>query len=290
MGSAKSNNTPHFFTVNGIPIELWFSPSDGTEAKIVQAVNTADYGVAYSILAFTSDPIADAMRARYTSIPGFTVRGVHDSGNANGTGSEYPEMKGIGGADPWSPPADVWIDGDSGMLHHKYLIVDEGRTASDPILVTGSHNWSNAANTVNDENTVIFHSQRVANLYLQEWKARYTAAGGTANTTVDAGTPSGGRGFAFAAPRPNPASGASATAFALAVPAGLAAGERVTIELYSVAGRRVRTLLDAPAVAGPLNVTWDGADDGGRTVAPGVYLVRATLGGEALDRKVVRIP
>lgn len=290
MGSAKSNNTPHFFTVNGIPIEVWFSPSDGTEAKIVQAVNTADYGVAYSILAFTSDPIADAMRAKYTAIPGFSVRGVHDSGNANGTGSEYPEMKGTGGASPWSPPADVWIDGDTGMLHHKYLIVDEGRTASDPILVTGSHNWSNAANTVNDENTVIFHSQRVANLYLQEWKARYTAAGGSASTTVDAGAASGGRGLAFAAPRPNPASGRDATAFALSVPAGTAPGERVTIELYSVAGRRVRALLDAPAAAGPVNVVWDGADDAGRTVAPGVYLARARLAGETLHRKVVRIP
>ena len=292
MGSAKSNNTPHFFNVGGIPIEVWFSPSDGTEAKIVQAIGTADYGVAYSILAFTSDPIADAMRAKYQSIPGFYVRGVHDVGNSTGTGSEYPEMKGIGGASPWSPPADVWTDTESGLHHHKYAIIDEGRTASDPILISGSHNWSNAANTVNDENTVIFHSQRIANLFVQEWKARYTAAGGSANTTVDAGPAGGGAGgsFTFAAPRPNPAAGRASTVFSLSVPAGVAAGGRVTLELYSVTGRHVRTLLDAPAAAGPLNATWDGADQGGRAVAPGVYLARATLAGRTLDRKVVRIP
>jgi hypothetical protein len=285
MGSAKSDNTPHFFNVGGVPIEVWFSPSDGTDGKIVQAVNTADYGVAYSILAFTSDPIADAMRARYLSIPGFYVRGVHEAGQASGSGSEYPEMKGIGGSSPWSPPADVWLDAEPGLHHHKYLIVDEGRTASDPILLTGSHNWSAAANTVNDENTIVFHSQRIANLFAQEFKARYNAAGGSANTTVDVGPVGGGGGFAFAAPRPNPASGR--TSFALTVPSG---GGHLTLELYSVTGRRVRTLHDAPATAGPVSVAWDGADDQGRAVAPGVYLARATLAGRTLDRKVVRIP
>jgi hypothetical protein len=289
MGSAKTNNTPHFFNVNGIPIEVWFSPSDGVDAKIVEMVNTADYGVAYSILAFTSDPIADAMRAKYTSIPGFYVRGVHEAGMSNGSGSEYPEMKGIGGGSPWSPPADVWTDTEPGLHHHKYLIVDEGRTASDPILLTGSHNWSAAANTVNDENTIIFHSQRIANLYTQEFKARYTAAGGSANTTIDVGTPSA-RGFAFAAPLPNPAAGGRATAFALTIPPTAGPGGRLRLELYSVTGRRVRTLVDAPAVPGPQSVAWDGADDAGRPVAPGVYLARATWAGETLDRKVVRIP
>jgi phosphatidylserine/phosphatidylglycerophosphate/cardiolipin synthase-like enzyme len=289
MGSGKTDNTPHFFTVNGIPVEVWFSPSDGTDGKIAQYVGTADYGVAYSILAFTSDPIADAMRARYQSIPGFYVRGVHEAGQASGSGSEYPEMKGIGGGDPWSPPADVWTDAESGLHHHKYLIIDEGRTASDPILISGSHNWSAAANTVNDENTVVFHSQRIANLFQQEFRARYTAAGGAASFTVDAGAAAGG-GFAFAAPRPNPSAGGRGTTFALTVPPGAGAGARVKVDLYSVTGRRVRALLDAPAVSGPLAVTWDGADDAGRAVAPGVYLARATLGAERLDRKVVRIP
>ena len=289
MGSGKTNNTPHYFTVGGIPIEIWFSPSDAVESRFTQYIATADWGVAYSILAFTSDPIADAMHARFQAIPGFYVRGVHDTGNLNGAGSEYAEMKGIGGAAPWSPPADVWPDGEAGMHHHKYLIIDEGRPLSDPTLITGSHNWSNAANTVNDENTIVFHSQRVANLYMQEFSARYTAAGGTTSFTVDAGGGAAG-GFAFAAPMPNPVAGGRATTFALRVPAGVPAGGRVRIDLYSVAGRRIRTLLDVPAVAGPMTVRWDGADGEGRTVAPGVYLARAAVAGERLDRKVVRIP
>lgn len=289
MGSAKSNNTPHYFTVGGIPTEVWFSPTDGVEGRFTQLIGTADYGVAYSILAFTSDPIADAMRAKYTSIPGFYVRGVHDTGNIGGTGSEYAEMKGIGGSNPWSPPADVWADTESGIHHHKYLIIDEGRTDSDPVLITGSHNWSNAANTVNDENTIVFHSQRIANLYMQEFRARYVAAGGTADFTVGVGEDPRAR-FTFAAPAPNPATGGASTVFSLFVPSGLDVGARMRLDLYSVTGRKVRTLVDSRAAPGPQAVTWDGKDDAGRLVAPGVYLARATVAGQHADRKVVRIP
>jgi len=54
------------------------------------------------------------------------------------------------------------------------------------------------------------------------------------------------------------------------------------------AGRQ--PLVDRPAVPGPLTVAWDGADDDGRVVPPGVYLARATFAGQSADRKVVRIP
>ncbi|MEO6462840.1 MAG: FlgD immunoglobulin-like domain containing protein, partial [Candidatus Eisenbacteria bacterium] len=94
--------------------------------------------------------------------------------------------------------------------------------------------------------------------------------------------------FAFAAPRPNPANSGRATSFTLAVPGSAAPGTRVRLDLYTVTGQRVRTLVDVPAVPGPLHVGWDGADDAGRTVAPGIYLARATMAGENLERKVVR--
>ena len=42
------------------------------------------------------------------------------------------------------------------------------------MVVTGSHNWSASAENVNDENTVIVHDERIANLFYQEFYARYT--------------------------------------------------------------------------------------------------------------------
>mgnify|MGYP003378033842 FL=1 len=69
-----------------------------------------------------------------------------------------------------------------GLLHHKYAILDEG-TTGDPRVITGSHNWTAAAETVNDENTLVIHDATVANLFYQEWYARHNDATGIAETT-----------------------------------------------------------------------------------------------------------
>ena len=286
MGNRKIDNTPHFFTVNGIPIEVYFAPSDAVESKYVQYIAAANYGIDFSILSFTSNPIMEAMRGKWNGVPGFTLRGVFDAGSIGDQGAAYPEMKGLSG-NVFVPPADVWTDTEAGMNHDKYMILDEGRTASDPTLITGSYNWSNAANTVNDENSIIFHSQEIANLYKQAFAKRYQFAGGTANFTVGVGDQ--GVRFAFALPSPNPTSGGRTTSFSVDVPSSLKAGARVRIDLYSVSGRKVRTVLDQSATPGAARATWDGLDDEGRVVAPGIYLARASVDGQHLDRKVVRI-
>ncbi|MCB0772692.1 MAG: T9SS type A sorting domain-containing protein, partial [Flavobacteriales bacterium] len=61
-----------------------------------------------------------------------------------------------------------------GLLHHKYAILDQGTLTTDPRVATGSHNWTASAETVNDENTLIIHDARVANLFFQEWSARHS--------------------------------------------------------------------------------------------------------------------
>ncbi len=287
MGNRKVDNTPHSFHVNGIPIEVYFAPSDGVEGKYTSYIGTADWGIDFSILAFTSNPIEEAFRSKWNTVPGFYLRGVFDAGSIGDTGAAWPEMKGLSGT-VFTPPADVFTDTETGMNHDKYMIIDEGRTLSDPTLITGSYNWSNAANTVNDENSIIFHSQRIANLYQQAWARRYQAAGGTADLTV--GVPATGGSFAFAAPSPNPALSGAVTAFAVDVPSTISAGARVRVDLYSVSGRKVRTVLDRAAAPGTVRATWNGLDDDGRIVAPGVYLARATVDQAHIDRKVVRIP
>jgi hypothetical protein len=70
---------------------------------------------------------------------------------------------------------DFKESGESHTLHNKYLIVDESASGSDPLVLTGCHNWSNSAEVKNDENTVIVHSAVWANVYYQEFKARFDA-------------------------------------------------------------------------------------------------------------------
>jgi hypothetical protein len=67
------------------------------------------------------------------------------------------------------------ISGEAGIMHHKYAIVDQSDADSDPVVITGSHNWSNSAQFRNDENTLIIHSQDLANQYYQEFVNRYKA-------------------------------------------------------------------------------------------------------------------
>jgi phosphatidylserine/phosphatidylglycerophosphate/cardiolipin synthase-like enzyme len=43
---------------------------------------------------------------------------------------------------------------------------------------TGSHNWSNNAQTRNDENSVLIHDSELANIYFQEFYALMIQSGG----------------------------------------------------------------------------------------------------------------
>ncbi len=67
----------------------------------------------------------------------------------------------------------------------------------------------------------------------------------------------------------------------------LARAEQVTVALYDVSGRLVRTLVDRRLGAGVHSTEWDGRDKGGNAVAGGVYFYRLTAGNRTLTRKAV---
>ncbi|HEY2954417.1 MAG TPA: hypothetical protein VGK89_04100 [Candidatus Eisenbacteria bacterium] len=71
--------------------------------------------------------------------------------------------------------------------------------------------------------------------------------------------------FALCAPAPDPAVAGATFRFSLPGPG------RVRITLAGVNGARVRVLLEGHRPAGPGAVAWDGRDDAGRRVAPGIY-------------------
>jgi hypothetical protein len=61
----------------------------------------------------------------------------------------------------------------------------------------------------------------------------------------------------------------------------------VTLAVYDVAGRRVRTLVDRTMEPGRHSVTWNGIDDNGRMAASGVYFYRLKTGRFSATRKLV---
>jgi hypothetical protein len=59
------------------------------------------------------------------------------------------------------------------------------------------------------------------------------------------------------------------------------------VMVYDVAGRRVRTLWDAPLGTPSRTFPWDGRNDAGEPVATGVYLLRVSNATTSLARKLV---
>jgi hypothetical protein len=70
------------------------------------------------------------------------------------------------------------------------------------------------------------------------------------------------------------------------VPAG---GGAVTLRIYDVSGRLVRTLQDGPQAAGQKTAVWNGRDDRGRGVVSGVYFYRLEAPGYRKTLKMILI-
>lgn len=161
FGSEKRNNTPHRYIIGDIPVESWFSPSDQTTSHITEALETADSEILFGLLTFTKNDQADAIIDRF--LAGASVRGLIE--NTGDVGSEFGYLTGYG--------MDVQRHVFPGTMHHKYGIIDANDPASEPVLVTGSHNWTFAAETENDENTLVIHDANLALLYKAEFEQRW---------------------------------------------------------------------------------------------------------------------
>ena len=89
------------------------------------------------------------------------------------------------------------------------------------------------------------------------------------------------RAFAFRLPMPNPAR--TGAVFAVELPRAA----RLTLAIFSVDGRRVRTLMDTRQDAGFHRIAWDRTTDAGARVAAGVYLARAEADGVSSSHRFV---
>ena len=90
--------------------------------------------------------------------------------------------------------------------------------------------------------------------------------------------------FALHAVTPNPSRAAARIGF------DLPASAAVSLEVFDVSGRLVRTLAHRAFPAGRHQVEWDGSGDHGGRVAPGVYLSRFRAGDFEATRRIVLIP
>ena len=60
-------------------------------------------------------------------------------------------------------------------------------------------------------------------------------------------------------------------------------------EVLDLSGRRKCLLANAPVIAGRVELAWDGRDEGNALVAPGLYLLRLEVGGDAETARIARV-
>ena len=94
-----------------------------------------------------------------------------------------------------------------------------------------------------------------------------------------------GTSFALKQSSPNPAPAAEGTLISFTLPQARA----VSLHIYDVGGRLVRTLVDGQLAAGSHAIRWDGRSQAGKSLPGGVYLYRLNAGDEQAERKLILI-
>jgi hypothetical protein len=262
FGPDKSDNTPHELSVGGKRMECYFSPSDNTNFQIGNTISTADNELYFATLVFTRFDLAYQVEERVSQF-GVYAAGIMDD-STNGSGTSFLIMQAVMNSNL------LLFDhaSQTGILHHKYLIVDQSVSSADPLVLTGSHNWSSSANLRNDENTLVIHDPLVANQFYQEFHNLFNSNGGA----VGLSQPYNDYSISL---YPNPTSG---TAF---VYLGEENSGTVTLQLSTISGK---SLWKVTQSAGKDNRTIRIPD---MNLSAGVYLLNIITDSAVESRKLV---
>jgi phosphatidylserine/phosphatidylglycerophosphate/cardiolipin synthase-like enzyme len=162
FGPDPGSITPNpLVTVDGTPIDVYFSPDDHVQRALVQLLDAAKSSIYFLAYSFTADPLGEAMR--HAAAAGVRVAGVMDEDQVrSNVGSEYDKFRAAG--------LDVRLDGNPGEMHHKLIIIDGN------ILVLGSYNFTASAETTNDENLIVIHDAQIAAQCMPEFVRVYDLA------------------------------------------------------------------------------------------------------------------
>ncbi len=171
----KTDNTPHSFKIGGREVHLFFSPDGSIPKAIDTLVAAASGSVFLSMYDFTSQDLASTLI------------------NAHARGVGIHGIVGMGGtSDKTSTLASAGLDlihfSDylkfDTLFHHKYCILNPN-TANGWVL-TGSFNWTHAADSLNNENVLFIRDRDISAQYFEEWLARYHENGGSQTIVLPA--------------------------------------------------------------------------------------------------------
>jgi len=133
-----------------------FTPGGDCTSKIVDVINNAINNVWVQAYSFTSRPIAKALIvARERGVKVQVIMDKEALTNDKGLLRFFAQHK-----------IPVWIDKQPAIAHNKVIVVDQTQ------VVTGSFNFTRAAQQDNAENVLIIYDEGLAKKYLANWKNR----------------------------------------------------------------------------------------------------------------------
>jgi phosphatidylserine/phosphatidylglycerophosphate/cardiolipin synthase-like enzyme len=135
------------------PVQVYFSPPGGATAAICAAIGAAQKTILVQAYAFTSTPIAAALLNAFHR--GVSVSIILDRSNAVGKYTELTFFRNAG----LSP----LVDFAHAIAHNKVMIIDAA------LVITGSFNFTFAAESHNAENCIFIADPALAELYTGNW-------------------------------------------------------------------------------------------------------------------------
>ncbi len=135
--------------------EVFFSPKGGCTQAIVDNLSWAERYIRVQAYSFTSKPIAEALIVAHKR--GVDVKVLLDKSQLRGKGSKLDLLVQAG--------VPVMIDKKHAIAHNKVMIID-GVT-----VLTGSFNFTNAAEDKNAENLLVVRDKVVARKYRNNWNS-----------------------------------------------------------------------------------------------------------------------
>jgi phosphatidylserine/phosphatidylglycerophosphate/cardiolipin synthase-like enzyme len=140
-------------TLNNTPARICFSPHGGCTEAMVKEIDGARSEILMEAYSFTSREIASAILKAHKR--GVNVEIILDKSNrsARYSSGDFTAHMGI----------PTYINAAYAIAHNKIMIIDR------EIVITGSFNFTKAAEEKNAENLLILRNKDLAGIYLTNW-------------------------------------------------------------------------------------------------------------------------
>ena len=134
---------------------VYFSPKGGCTEAIIKELDRSKTSVLVQAYSFTSAPIAKALLNAHKR--GVKVEVILDKSQRREKYSSADFMANSG--------IPTMIDAEHAIAHNKVMIIDG------EVVITGSFNFTKAAEEKNAENLLVIRDKALAAKYIENWKA-----------------------------------------------------------------------------------------------------------------------